>query len=176
MLSDATKTAIRTLVRERIKQKIRVRVNPNSANNIWMNYSGTGTNNDATTAPARYWPLFPNYDAARHYIQSSLNCTATEDDPNGPLKITVYLRYDVKKTSVTSELQGPPDGTLNYEAFNAYVEGLDPGAMKPGGSYGSEEDTLNPPFIGATGITVTNGTLPGCITLLRNGTQINPST
>ena len=174
MISPETENAIRAAVRLFIKQKINNRTDPNSTENPWMNYSGTGTDNNDETDPAKYWAL-PGYDAARHYIQSSMNCTATEDDPNGPLKITVYLRYDVKKTSVTSELQGPPDGTLNYEAFNAYVEGLDPGALKPGGSYGSEEDTLNPSFIGATGITITNDTHPGCIVLLRNDVPINPS-
>ena len=174
MISPETENAIRTLVRLFIKQKINNRTDPNSAENPWMNYSGTDTNNTASTDPAKYWAL-PGYTEARHYIQSSMNCTATEDDPNGPLKITVYLRYDVKKTSVTSELQGPPDGTLNYEAFNSYVEGIDPGALNPGGSYGTEEDTLNPSYVGAAGITITNDTHPGCIVLLRNNVPINPS-
>lgn len=180
MISPETENAIRAVVRLFIKQKINNRTDPNSVKNPWMNYSGSDNPNGEGTMPARYWAL-PGYTEARHYIQSSMNCTATEDDPNGPLKITVYLRYDVKKTSVNSNggsdtsTQGPPGGTLNYEAFNAYVEGIDPGALNPGGSYGTEEDTLNPSYVGAAGITITNDTHPGCIVLLRNGVPINPS-
>lgn len=189
MLSAETESAIRRLVRVRIKQKIdTLSLNPNSASNAWMNYSGESNPNAENTKPASWWPF--TSQQARHYLQSSMYCTAEEDTSNGPLRITMYLRYDVKRTNIrydadgsgsidgteSSNSEGPPSTTKNYEAFNAYIAGLDDGDVKPGGPYGDADANMNPPFIGAAGMTATNDTLPGCIKLLRNGTQINPST
>lgn len=189
MLSPETEDALRKLVRTKIKQKIdALSLNPNSAENDWMNYSGESNTNTRETEPASWWPTV--YQTARHYLQSSLYCEAVEDSSDGPLRITVYLRYDVKRTNIrydedgngtiegteSTSSEGPPDTTPNYEAFNSYVLGLDNGDVKPNGPYGTGDSGMNPSFIGAAGITLTDDMLPGCIKLLRNGTQINPST